>query len=141
MSLAQFYVQAFDAVTQFFASVLALIQLRPKHYSTLFPPLVTLEKIYSLIDEGKFPVLEQLAPAFTYCIILSVIRFVLQNFLMVVSRLCSLLSLFFSVTCCYFLVAASCGMVYADQERPICRDQGSRQVLAFQGRQSVIFGE
>lgn len=84
MSLVQFYHQAFDASTQFFASVLALIQLRPKHYSTLFPPLVTLEKIYSLIDEGKFPVLEQLAPAFTYCIILSVIRYMLQNFLMVV---------------------------------------------------------
>jgi ceramide synthetase len=36
-----------------------------------------------LIDEGKFPVLEQLAPAFTYCIILSAIRYLLQNFFMV----------------------------------------------------------
>lgn len=84
MSLAAFYVQAFDASTNFFASLLALIQLRPKHYSTLFPPLITLDKIYSLIDEGKFPVLEQLAPAFTYCIILSIIRFLLQSYLMVV---------------------------------------------------------
>eukprot|EP01033_Poteriospumella_lacustris_P020428 gene20428-14964_t len=83
MSLVQFYHQAFDATTQFFASGLALIHLRPKQYATLFPPLVTMEKIYSLIDEGKFPVLEQLAPAFTYCIILSIIRYLLQNFLMV----------------------------------------------------------
>jgi hypothetical protein len=129
MSLVQFYHQAFDATTQFFASGLALIHLRPKQYATLFPPLVTMEKIYSLIDEGKFPVLEQLAPAFTYCIILSIIRYLLQNFLMVVSPrdvLSDSQSRSHSQSCIVIiLIIASRRVVDADQERPIRSNQGS----------------
>jgi hypothetical protein len=65
-----------------FASILSRIPLDPKYYRPLFPNTVTLNDVYSLKSQGVFPSLSDLAPAFTYCVILSIVRFVLQGYLM-----------------------------------------------------------
>lgn len=62
----------------FFAEVLRKVQFHPSYYAFLFPPVVTRETVYQLIDDKVFPILPDLAPAFTYAIILSLLRFVLQ---------------------------------------------------------------
>lgn len=90
----------FQSTTQFFAFLLDQIHLEPKHYATLFPPLVSLDQIYELLHQGRFPVLSQLAPALTYAIILSLIRFILQTFLMKVSL--------FAFSCNYLTIEICC---------------------------------
>jgi hypothetical protein len=81
----QIYNTWFDSATNLFANLLASINLRPDHYATLFPHVVTLDHINELAQSGKFPLLPDLAPAFTYAIIMSVIRLCLQSFLMKVT--------------------------------------------------------
>ena len=77
--------QLMDSSNAFFAAGLKMIGLLPKHYATMFPPTVTLDYINQLVEEGVIFTLPDLAPAFTYAIILSVIRFLLQNYLIRVS--------------------------------------------------------
>jgi hypothetical protein len=51
----------------------------------MYPNSHTPEYLDSLIAAGKFPSITGLAPAFTYFLILNVVRYVLQNYLIKVS--------------------------------------------------------
>lgn len=64
-----------------FAVLLGSVGLRPKHYAFFYPPDTTVEQIETLFDQGIFPSLVDLAPALTYCIMLSLARYVLQHYL------------------------------------------------------------
>jgi hypothetical protein len=69
-----------------FSAMLASLRLRPMHYAFIFPhTTITIQEIEALFDQGLFPNLADLAPAFTYCIIFSVARFFLQNYLIKVN--------------------------------------------------------
>ena len=71
----------------FFSSLLSKIPLYPTQYSFLFPTKrIDLKIILDLYDTGIFPRLADLAPAFTYAVLLSIARFVLQRVLIIVSR-------------------------------------------------------
>lgn len=60
---------------------LASLHLTPASYGFLFPPEINHEQIQNMVDQGVFPTVEGLAPAFTYAIILSLIRFFLHHIL------------------------------------------------------------
>jgi hypothetical protein len=79
------YAQTIEHSHVFFAKLLESLQLRPTHYPYILPPTVTMDEILSLFDTGRFPRLADLAPAITFAILLSLIRFFLQNYLIKVS--------------------------------------------------------
>lgn len=93
-----FFENFLNTSNAFFTSVVKSIGLRPVHFRSMFPNTVTPEYIEQLIDAGQFPSLEGLAPAITYFILLSVIRFVLQNYIVKVSRRCRFLCLRYAMT-------------------------------------------
>lgn len=88
MSAVSALVASFNAANVFFETLIKTVGIRPVHFRSMFPNIVTPDYIEQLISDGKFPSLEGLAPAITFFIILSAIRFVLQNYLVKVS--CSL---------------------------------------------------
>jgi hypothetical protein len=75
-----------DGITQVFFKILSAIQVDPAVYYFLFPDSLSLENVKSLIDEGVFPTIASLAPAFTYALLLSIARFFLQRYLVKVSE-------------------------------------------------------
>jgi hypothetical protein len=64
----------------FFEKLLDLIPLHPNYYSFLFPQVVSIQEIVGLFEQGFLPNLSKLAPAFTYALLLSIARFILQNY-------------------------------------------------------------
>jgi hypothetical protein len=69
--------------------------INPNHYFFLFPPAVDRSKINSMAESGIFPTISGLAPAITFFLFLSLIRLILQSFIIKVSfKLCLLLFLF-----------------------------------------------
>lgn len=79
--LLSLYHQGFHLLTSLFSDLLNSFPFRPRHVSFLLPPTVTLETIETMFDQGNFPKLGDLAPALTYAVILSLVRFLLQSFL------------------------------------------------------------
>ena len=76
----------FDAVTDVFRGLLEKIPLHPSHYHGLFPKL-NLEELSTLYEQGTIPGLSELAPSLTYCLILSIARYILQHFVVKVSEI------------------------------------------------------
>ena len=48
------------------------------NYNQLFPPSVDYSQVQNMIENKVFPTLSGLAPAFSYAIVLSVLRYVLH---------------------------------------------------------------
>jgi len=84
----------FDGITAFFVKLLSAFPVDPSYYYILFPTQVSLEDVRNLIKIGVFPTTVSLAPALSYAVILSVIRFILQRYLVKVIMLYILYILF-----------------------------------------------
>ena len=65
--------------TKVVKSLLEYLNIQPESYRFLFPAGKDSETIRQLVTDGVFPVISSLAPAFTYAIALSVIRFVMSH--------------------------------------------------------------
>lgn len=65
----------------FFARILSLIPYNPSYFYNFLPPLYSKELIEQYFEDKIFFSLPDLAPAFTYCILFSIIRYLIQNFL------------------------------------------------------------
>jgi hypothetical protein len=74
------FVALFQLTTTAFRGALDLIPLSPKHYFFLFPDKLSYNEIIQLWRAGIFPRLSGLAPAFTFAVLLSFVRYVLQNY-------------------------------------------------------------
>ena len=90
-----FFYQMIGVSDSFFASLLRMLELKPVHYPHLFPPALSIEYVGQLAEEGVIPTIPDLAPAFTYAIILSIIRYLLQNYLIRVSTIILMRFLFY----------------------------------------------
>ena len=84
-----------ERVLEFIYTINSLIEagiksfnIRPDSYQFIFPTSVHVDrnKINDMVNDGVFPTLEGLAPAFTVFIILSVGRMIFQHILLKVSH-------------------------------------------------------
>lgn len=91
--VAALVVDTFDAVTSLIRQGLRYLVIPPIYYHGLLPDnhLISLEMLEGFISSGHFKTLPDLAPAFTYMIILSLVRYVLHLFIFKVSERYSLL--------------------------------------------------
>ncbi len=78
----------FDAITDIFRNLIDKIPLHPRDYHGLFP-LLSAEDLDRLYAEGVIHKLSELAPALTYCLFLSLARYILQNYVVKVSEILS----------------------------------------------------
>ena len=69
---------ATSQLTEVIRVFLESLNITPLSYASLFSTNIDVNDIQKLADEGVFPVLTGLAPAFTYAIVLSLARYVLQ---------------------------------------------------------------
>jgi len=65
-------------MNSFFADMLGKLNVTAEAYQTFFPPETKLDDIQAMVDQNTFPTLEGLAPAFTWCIILTIARYFLH---------------------------------------------------------------
>lgn len=100
-----------ELVNGFFAWILNSFQIRPSHYSFMFPPQLSPEEIDNLHDQGVFPKLGGLAPAVTYAILLSFIRFFLQNYLIRVRMMRHLNSFHSSYPSHFYVLRVYCSAI------------------------------
>lgn len=82
-------VTLFDAMTDIIRKGLQHLVIPPSYYHGLLPDnhIITLAALEDFIAKGQFKTLPDLAPALSYTIILSLIRYVLHHFTFKVSRL------------------------------------------------------
>ena len=88
-------VTSFEAVTTVFRGVLSSLNIQPESYRFLFPAGKDAATIRKLVAQGIFPTIPHLAPAITWCIFLSVIRYMVQL---------SLLKVFIENNACNYLL-------------------------------------
>jgi len=74
--------RAFDATTAVIRGGLTWLDVRPESYRFLFPAGKDAETIRKLVADGYFPTIPHLAPAFTYALVLSLVRFFMQLFIL-----------------------------------------------------------
>ena len=77
---------AFDATTAVIRDGLTWLDVRPESYRFLFPAGKDAETIRKLVADGYFPTIPHLAPAITYALVLSLVRFFMQLFILKVQR-------------------------------------------------------
>lgn len=70
-----------EPVHQFMIDAVAKLNITPSWYIGLFPPVLNPQQIHEYFNAGVFPALQGLAPAFTFCIIFSVMRYFLHVFI------------------------------------------------------------
>ena len=80
------FLEVFEICNNFFGKLLDAIPLHPRFYYGLIPRL-SYEEIVKGYEEGLFPRLSGLAPSLTYCLILSVARYILQHYVVNVSEI------------------------------------------------------
>lgn len=68
-----------EQVTRVVRTLLEYLNIQPESYRFLFPAGKDSETIRQLVTDGVFPVISSLAPAFTYAIVLGIIRFLLNH--------------------------------------------------------------
>lgn len=69
----------FKEVTNVVRNFLDLLDIKPEYYRFLFPAGKDAVTIKLLVDEGVFPVISSLAPALSYAILFSAIRFIMSR--------------------------------------------------------------
>ena len=70
--------KAFEYVTEEIKFSLAAMNIQPETYKFMFPAGKDAETIRKLVADGFFPTIPHLAPAFTYALLLCIIRLILQ---------------------------------------------------------------
>lgn len=68
----------FEQLTGLIASGLRVLDIGPEAYAYMFPPEIDFPQIQRMVQDGVFPTVEGLAPAFACCILLSLARFLLH---------------------------------------------------------------
>ena len=68
-----------EQVTGVVRTLLEYLNIQPESYRFLFPAGKDSETIRQLVTDGVFPVISSLAPAFTYAIVLGIIRFIMNH--------------------------------------------------------------
>lgn len=74
------FVDLFNETNNYISKILEHFIIPPSFYHDLLPDnkKITLTVLNQLIQDGIFKTMPSLAPAFTYCILLSIIRYVLH---------------------------------------------------------------
>ncbi len=75
-----------EASNSFFEKLIGGLGIHPRHFEGLYPLSVTPDYLNDLIQKGQFPTITGLAPAVTYFLILSFVRFLLQNYVVKVGK-------------------------------------------------------
>ena len=98
--------RAFDATTAVIRGGLTWLDVRPESYRFLFPAGKDAETIRKLVADGYFPTIPHLAPAFTYALVLSLVRFFMQLFILKVCTRSGMMALGYP----FFRFMPTCGL-------------------------------
>lgn len=79
MSTMESIIKFLEPVSDLFVPVLNKLISHPSQYMFLFPNDMDMDRVNKMIAEGIFPVASGLAPALTFAIVLSVLRFLLHH--------------------------------------------------------------
>jgi hypothetical protein len=90
--------------TECVRSLITLLNIQPESYIWLFPAGKDAETIKQLVSDGVFPTISGLAPAITYALVLSAIRFTIEIIFMKVVKFNSLGNLIYDVILMQFNV-------------------------------------
>ena len=72
--------------------LLSILRIQPESYLFLFPSGKDADTVRQLVADGVFPTIPALAPAITYAIVLSVLRFTMSHAVLKVSICCNTFS-------------------------------------------------
>lgn len=75
----EFIIEKITDFTEIVRALLASLNIQPESYIFLFPAGKDVETIRQLVTDGVFPTIPYLAPAITYAVIFSLVRFTMQH--------------------------------------------------------------